>query len=150
MNNLTHYYDGRLALIDAHGPDHGLYVGYDHSDRTVTIKEWFELSEANPDSGKQEGGITQTTVDLAELLHPENPHYDTANLNRSQGIRETIIDLATAYLAYYGGESKLFDLDDESSCNHFALYWGPSNPQGVDVLGDPIGCEVCRNTMSDV
>ncbi len=150
MTNLTHYYDGRLALIDAHGPDHGLYVGYDYSDRTVTIKEWFEFPEVNPDSGKHEGGITETTVDLGELLHPENRHYDLENLDRRQGVRETIIDLATAYLAYHGGDSDVFDLDDESPCNHFALYWGPSNPQGVDVFGDPIGCEVCRNTMSDV
>ena len=62
----------------------------------------------------------------------------------NMAIRETIIDLATAYLAYYGGTSDVFDLDDELPCNHFGMYWGPSNPRGVDVFGDPIGCEVCR------
>ena len=148
MTNLAHYYDGRLALIDAHGTDHGLYVGYDYSDRTVTIKEWFEFPEENPDSGKWEGGIHETTVDLAELLNPQNPHYDVANLDRRQGVRETIIDLSTAYLAYYGGESEVLDLDDESPCNHFGLYWGPGNSEGVNVFGDPIGCDDCRKTLS--
>ena len=82
---------------------------------------------------------------MAELLNPENSHYDVVNLDLRKGVRETIIVLATAYLAHHGGEVIHFGhLDDESPCHHFALYWGPSNPKGIDVLGDPIGCEVCR------
>ena len=126
MRHPGRFYDGRLALIDAHGSDHGLYVGYDFSFKTVTIRDWSEFPEANPETGKREAVLREVEVDARELLDRDGKHHDL--VGSAESVHDRIVQSATAWLSYYGagsdGESILSLDDGETPCRYFGNYWG--------------------------
>jgi len=123
--NKTEYYDGMFIFIDAHGPDHGLMVGYSETHRTITMKTWWEQCEENPDTGEFDKGITELTIGLKELLTEDatKKGYHLYSTDDSKGMQHRIIDAVLAYNAYWGGNDEYVNSDDVP-CQHFCNNWG--------------------------
>jgi hypothetical protein len=135
----TEYYDGCYVFIDAHGSDHGLFVGYNPFDRTITMKTWNEACEPNFDTGKYDKWLTVIVIELSELLTDDarKKGYHLFQTDDSQGMQHRIIDAVLAYNAYWGGETEYLDPNDVP-CNHFCMNWGKHQ------ANHRLGCSLCK------
>jgi len=135
------YYDGMHIFIDAHGPDHGLFIGFDPTFRTVTIREYSEFPEANPETGRWQGVVSETNVDIDELTNPEAKHQGAYCGSVEDSPYEDFIAMAISYMSYWGCSSDgetIIDLDDDSPCNYFSDYYGPNSKNTFE-------CSLCKS-----
>lgn len=134
------------VLIDAHGPDHGLRVEVDGE--YVHIADYSEFCEENAETGRWEAVYRETTVYLSELLNPNGIHRGiymgddgSPDKRGRERLHDVIIYASISFLAYWGGEETIVDIDrDGGACAFFGEFWGD-----YAVPGDYQRCSACQD-----
>lgn len=127
-----------MILIDAHGPDHGLYI--DITRREVTIRQWCEADEPDPETGECHKHICEAQVSLAALVAHWRKHHRSRP--RTKSMRDKIVDLALAWFSYYGGEETPVDQSD-NPCQHFCMNYTGIGARRSEPWPKHMTCELC-------